>query len=68
MDTLTLVGLLALAVALVIGAVFLAGGIAASRMIPAPAWFVTLDLLGAYVPMAWLGARLGAVLRQPSES
>src|SRR5215475_7069014 len=38
--------------AYVIGAFFLLGGIAASLMIPAPAWFVILDLVGAYVPMA----------------
>jgi hypothetical protein len=38
-----------------IGTVFLLGGIAASFMIPAPVWFIALDLLVAYVPMAWLG-------------
>ena len=48
-------------IALGIGVVFLAGGIAASFMIPAPAWFIALDLIAAYIPMAWLGARLGGV-------
>ena len=43
-----------------IGIIFLCGGIAASTMIPAPAWFMALDLLLAYIPMAWLGARLGS--------
>ena len=47
-------------IAYVIGAVFLCGGIAASFMIPAPAWFIALDLLAAYLPMAWLGSRVGA--------
>jgi hypothetical protein len=28
-------------------------------MIPAPAWFIALDLIAAYLPMAWLGAKLG---------
>jgi uncharacterized membrane protein YbjE (DUF340 family) len=42
-----------------VGLFFLAGGIAATFMIPAPAWFVALDLVAAYIPMAWLGARLG---------
>lgn len=42
-----------------IGGLFLAGGVAASMMIPAPAWFIALDLIGAYLPMAWLGAKLG---------
>jgi hypothetical protein len=43
----------------IIGAVSLAGGIAASFMIPAPRWFVALDLLAAYIPMAWIATRLG---------
>ena len=43
-----------------IGAVFLCGGVAASFMIPAPAWFIALDLLAAYLPMAWLGIQMGA--------
>lgn len=47
-------------VAWVVGAFFLAGGIGASFMIPAPAWFIALDLCVAYLPMAYLGARLGA--------
>ena len=48
--------------ALAIGLVFLCGGIAASFMIPAPGWFIALDVLLAYLPTAWLGARLGAYL------
>ncbi len=47
-----------MAIALGIGCTFLVGGIAASTMIPAPAWFIALDLIAAYLPMAWLGARL----------
>lgn len=43
----------------VIGVLFLAGGIAASFMIPAPKWFIALDLLVAYLPMAWLAICLG---------
>lgn len=46
------------AFAYAIGAVNLAGGIAAATMIPAPAWFIILDLVVAYLPMAWLGAVL----------
>jgi hypothetical protein len=42
-----------------IGVVFLCGGIAACFMIPAPAWFMALDLLAAYLPMAWLGIWIG---------
>jgi hypothetical protein len=47
-------------IAYVIGAVFLFGGVAASFMIPAPAWFIALDLLVAYLPMAWLAIQIGA--------
>lgn len=43
-----------------IGAIFLCGGVAASFLIPAPTWFVALDLLAAYLPMAWLGIQIGA--------
>ncbi len=45
--------------AIAIGVVFLFGGIAASVLIPAPAWFIALDLLVAYLPMAWLAIRIG---------
>lgn len=44
--------------ALAIGLFFLAGGITAAAMIPAPAWFVILDLVAAYLPMAWLAILL----------
>lgn len=43
----------------VIGCCFLLGGIAASAMIPAPTWFIALDLIAAYLPMAWLAIRIG---------
>jgi hypothetical protein len=42
-----------------LGVLFLAGGITACFMIPAPAWFMALDLLVAYLPMAWLATQLG---------
>lgn len=42
-----------------IGVLFLAGGVAAAVMIPAPAWFIALDLLLAYLPMAWLAILVG---------
>ncbi len=50
--------------AYVIGAVFLCGGVAASFMIPAPTWFIALDLLAAYLPMAWLSIQIGTRMRQ----
>jgi hypothetical protein len=48
----------------IVGALFLAGGIAASQMIPAPKWFLVLDLAVAYLPMAWAGAWLGRRIRK----
>lgn len=47
-----------LACAMVVGALFFAGGIAAVAMLPAPLWFEALDLVAAYFPMAWLGGKL----------
>jgi hypothetical protein len=50
--------------AYIIGVIFLCGGVAASFMIPAPTWFVALDLLVAYIPMAWLGIQVSARIMQ----
>ncbi len=36
----------------------LLGGIVASFLIPAPLWFIVLDLAAAYIPMAWIGGKL----------
>ena len=41
-----------------IGVFFLIGGIASTKMIPAPLWFISLDLILAYIPMGWLGWKL----------
>ena len=50
-----------IAMAYVVGVIFLLAGIDAMRQIPnAPLWFDALDLVVAYIPMAWLGGRLGA--------
>ena len=51
-------------IAYVIGAFHLAGGVAASFMIPAPKWFIALDLVAAYLPMAWLGIQVGTRMKQ----
>lgn len=42
--------------ALIVGIIFLIGGISACFMIPAPWWFIAADLLLAYIPMALIGA------------
>lgn len=43
-----------------VSASFLIGGIVNSFAIPAPTWFIALDLIVAYIPMAWLAVRLHA--------
>ena len=48
-----------LIMSLVVGIVSLLGGISAVFMIPSPMWFAALDLLLAYIPMAWLGGMIG---------
>ena len=44
--------------ALVVGALFLLGGITMVCLVGGPLWFIAADLLLAYLPMAWLGAKL----------
>jgi peptidoglycan/LPS O-acetylase OafA/YrhL len=43
--------------ALGIGVFSLLGGIAAVYMLPAPMWFNMVDLIGAYIPMAYLAGK-----------
>jgi hypothetical protein len=44
--------------AMAIGVFFLVGGAISVMMLPSPLWFDVVDLGAAYLPMAWLGARL----------
>jgi hypothetical protein len=44
--------------ALAIGFVFLLGGVANIFMLPGPLWFDVVDVLFAYLPMAYLGAKI----------
>ncbi|AXR70060.1 hypothetical protein [Leptospira mayottensis] len=44
--------------ALVVGILFLVGGIANIIMLPSPVWFTVLDLIGAYVPTSYLAGKL----------
>lgn len=45
--------------ALGIGGFFLLGGISNVMMLPSPTWFAILDIVGAYIPMAWIGGKIG---------
>ncbi|MEE9437947.1 MAG: hypothetical protein V3V14_03035 [Saprospiraceae bacterium] len=40
---------------LFIGFFFLIGGVVISFMLPGAMWFTIIDLIFAYIPMAWLG-------------
>ncbi len=44
--------------ALIVGILFLAGGFANVLMLPSPMWFTVVDLIGAYIPMAFFAAKL----------
>lgn len=44
--------------ALAIGVFFLVGGIATIFMLPSPTWFTVLDLVFAYLPMAYIAGKL----------
>jgi hypothetical protein len=45
-------------IAIILGALFLLGGIVANIMIPAPIWYRVIDLVFAYVPMAFLAFKV----------
>jgi hypothetical protein len=51
-------------IALIVGAFNLLGGIMAATMIPAPMWFIALDLIVAYIPMAWIAGTIAKGLRR----
>ena len=41
-----------------VGLLFLIGGISMVFIMPAPLWFIVVDLLLSYIPMGWLGWKL----------
>ena len=50
-------------IAIAIGVLFLIGGISAGIMIHSPMWYNAIDFVFAYIPMAWIGAKLGGAGR-----
>jgi hypothetical protein len=46
-----------------VGGMFLLGGISNLYYLPSPVWFAVLDILAAYLPMAWLGDSLRARIK-----
>lgn len=53
--------------ALAVGVLFLLGGIAVNIMIPGPTWFAAVDIALAYIPMAWIGGKLGMAFSAKKE-
>tara|TARA_R110000787_G_scaffold86285_3_gene183997 strand:+ start:15694 stop:16113 length:420 start_codon:yes stop_codon:yes gene_type:complete len=47
-----------------IGGLFLLGGIMVNFMLPGPTWFAAVDILIAYIPMAWIGGKLAEKYRK----
>jgi hypothetical protein len=48
--------------ALVLGGIFFVIGVVMVKLVGGPLWFIALDLVVAYVPMAWLGGKLGLAI------
>ncbi|RWU04454.1 hypothetical protein [Pedobacter chitinilyticus] len=46
--------------AMFIGLFFLAGGIYMVMMVPSPIWFTLVDLLGAYLPVAYFAGKIAS--------
>ena len=49
---------------LIIGLYFLSGGIYMVTILPAPTWFVSLDLILGYIPMSLIGWKLATCCPQ----
>ncbi len=43
-----------------VGCLFLVAGIANCFMLPAPVWFMVVDVVCAYIPMAWIASKIAA--------
>ncbi len=44
--------------AIIVGILFLIGGITNVLMLPSPLWFTITDIVGAYIPVAYFAAKL----------
>jgi len=49
--------------ALIVGFLFLIGGIYMAILLPSPIWFILVDLFLAYIPMAWIGGMIALQLK-----
>lgn len=50
-------------IAMAIGVFFLLGGIGVGIYLRAPLWYDAIDFIFAYIPAAWIGAKLGGAGR-----
>lgn len=57
-----------LGMAMVLGAMFMLGGLMMIMMLGGPPWFVAVDLLVAYLPMAYLGGILATGRQKRSDN
>ena len=53
-------------IAMAIGILFLVGGLINAFLLQVPLWYDAIDLVFAYIPMAWIGAKLGGASRSRS--
>jgi len=67
----TIAGLIAathkMKISLCIGVLFLLGGIVVNYMVGGPTWFAILDIVVAYIPMAWFGWKLSRKILRKTE-
>jgi hypothetical protein len=54
--------------AIAMGILGLAGGVAAVFLFGGPLWFIVLDLVGAYLPFAFVGGKLAPTLGSTSRT
>ncbi len=50
--------------ALIVGIIFFIGGIVVNYLITGPVWFIAVDLIFAYIPMAWIGGKIAMVFKK----
>lgn len=53
--------------AMAVGILFLILGIIINSMLPGPAWFAPVDIILAYLPMAWMGGKIATRIK-PAKS
>ena len=49
--------------AVAVGILFLILGIVINSMLPGPTWFAPVDIILAYLPMAWMGGKIAARIK-----